>query len=372
MSDLKQQIQQLVREMGGEVGFANIERFAGAPRQMHPKNVFPECKTVISIIAPFPRGTYRGITEGTHWSNYTYYSYNRLNTLFRPLITMEAAALIEDNHFEAVPVFPGVPERSGSYKTPISPGRPVPDVNINVRIQAVACGMGEIGWSKVFISPKWGPRVRIGTILTDAVIEPDPLIKPGTLCNRCMKCVRECPGNAIPKPGDRPSIKIKIDDIEYEWGDVHMGRCTLTHHGLNYEISPFMKRSLPGVDMNVRTSTVSEEVAYRMTYTLAQGGWPASEEIPFGAIMPFYKQIMEHVGYFAVCGAKGCVRACMDVQERTKNIDQCGFKTKVFERPQWKLTPPCEDATGGIAEGKFPKMYNDPDEHAGEFDVELA
>ena len=65
----------------GDVGVANIERFAGAPRQMHPKNIFPDCRSVISIVQPIPRGVYRGITEGTHWPNYTFYGYNRLNTL---------------------------------------------------------------------------------------------------------------------------------------------------------------------------------------------------------------------------------------------------------------------------------------------------
>ncbi|MBQ9775653.1 MAG: hypothetical protein IJW17_06405, partial [Lentisphaeria bacterium] len=73
------------------LGVAPIERFAEAPERMHPKNIFPDCKSVISIIQPIPRSTYRGITSGTYWSNYTYYSYNRLNTLFRPMVTLDIA-----------------------------------------------------------------------------------------------------------------------------------------------------------------------------------------------------------------------------------------------------------------------------------------
>lgn len=366
MNDLKERLRRLAREMGGDLGVANIERFDNAPRMMHPKNIFPECKSVISIVAPIPRGTYRGITEGTHWSNYTYYSYNRLNTLFRPMITYEAACLLEDEGHEAVAIYPGVPERPGN-RPAVAPDRPAPEVNLNVRIAGVACGLGEMGWSKVFIHPKWGPRVRLGTILTDVEIEPDPMIKPGTLCNRCMRCVKDCPGGAIPKPGERPPIQIKIDDTVYEWGDVHMGRCTLTHHGLNYEASPFLKKALPGANLDVRNSDVSEEVAYRMTYTLALGKWSPNPEIPTDAIMPYYRQIMDHVGYFAICGAKGCIRACMDVQERCKNIEQCNFPTKVFPRKPWQLPKPEEDSTGGIAEGKFPVLFNDPDPHAGCF-----
>jgi ferredoxin len=348
----------------GDVGIANIERFRNAPRMMHPKNIFPDCRSVIMIVQPIPRGSYRGITEGTHWANYTFYAYNRLNTLFRPLVTFETACFIEDHGYEAVPVYPGVPERAGLHK-PVKPGRPPREINLNVRIAAVACGLGEMGWSKVFIHPKFGPRVRLGTILTDAELEPDPLLKPGTLCNRCMRCVKDCPGGAIPKKGERPAIRIQIEDQTYEWGDVHMGRCTLTHHGMNWEASPFLKKAFPGLNLDVRKTNMSEEAAYKLTYPAAHATWTPSPEFPDSAILPFYSQIMSHCGYFALCGAKGCIRACMASLEARKAIEQSRFPTKVFPRPQWKLDPPEADETGGIAEGKFPELYNAPDPNAG-------
>ena len=354
------------REIGaGDVGIANIDRFKNAPKMMHPKNIFPECKSVISIVQPIPRGTYRGISEGTHWSNYTFYAYNRLNTLFRPAKTYKLACLIENQGYEAAPIYPGVPERPGIQTPVANDGRPAAEVNINVRIAAVACGLGEIGWSKVFIHPKFGPRVRIGTILTDAELEPDPLVKPGTLCNKCMKCVPTCPGNAIPKPKDRPPIKIKIDDTEYEWGDVHMGRCTLTHHGMNYKASPFLKKYFPGFNFNVCDSDLSEEAAYKLGYIMALGNWSPSQEFPTSDAIPYYKQILDHTGYFAICGAKGCIRGCMANMEKHGRIEQDTFPTPVFPEKQWELQPPEDDETGGIAEGKFPELFNEPDLNAG-------
>jgi len=334
---------------------------------MHPKNIFPDCKSVISIVQPIPRSTYRGITEGTYWNNYTYYSYNRLNTLFRPMVTHELAGFIEDHGYEAVPVYPGVPETYPDDPNPVAPGRPVPDININVRIAGVACGLGEIGWSKVFIHPVFGPRVRLGTILTDAVLEPDPLIKPKTLCKHCMKCVSDCPGNAIPRKGDRPSIKIHIDGQEYEWGDVHMGRCTATHHGLNYKASPFLKRYFPGLNLDITNTSMSEELAYKTAYTLALGKWGRQNpEFPGNDVNSYYRQILCHSGYFAVCGAKGCIRSCMEFQEKTKNIEQHSFKTPVFPGPKWELPPPETDETGGIVEKKkLTERFQSPDLNAG-------
>lgn len=366
-------IKDLALEIGGGgggvevVGIAPISRFSTAPERMHPKNIFPDCKSVISLVQPIPRSTYRGITEGTHWSNYTYYSYNRLNALFRPMVTNELARFIEDHGYEAVPVYPGVPEIYPNKPDPV-PGRPSPEITINVRIAAMACGLGEIGWSKVFLHPVYGPRVRIGTILTDAELEPDPLIKPGTICKRCMRCVPTCPGNAIPGR-DGPKITIRIDDQEYSWGDVHMGRCTATHHGINYKASPFLKRYFPGFNLDITETTMSEELAYKITHSLGLANWwRQNPEFPGIQGYPYIKQISSHCGYLAVCGAKGCIRGCMEFQEKAKNIGQCDFKTPVFPEKPWELPPPEEDETGGVVEKKMlTELYQEPDLDAGQW-----
>ncbi len=362
-----QQVKQFAFEAGcGDIGIANIERFRNAPRGMHPLNIFPDCKSVITIAQPIPRSVYRGITEGTYWSNYTFYGYNKLNTLFRPKITYDTACFIEDHGWEAVPVYPGVPERPGIHP-PVKRGRPTPEINLNVRIAGVACGLGEIGWSKVFIHRKFGPRVRLGNILTDVELEPDPLLPPRTLCNECMRCVRDCPGGAIPKPNERDIIKIKIEDNEYTWGDVHMGRCTLTHHGMNWEASPFLKKDFPGLNLNVRESTLSEEEAYRLCYPMSSAKWQPNPEFPSASVIGFYNQIRAHTSYFAICGAKGCIRACMDAMEKRHAIKQDNFKIPVFPRKPWQLPRPEQDETGGIAEGKFPDLYTSSDEQAGKW-----
>ncbi len=368
-----QMLKEFARTLGGGgggvdiIGVANIERFDGAPERMHPGNIFPDCKSVISIVQGIPRSTYRGITEGTHWSNYTYYSYNRLNTLFRPMVTDELSRFIENHGFEAVPVYPGVPERYTHHPEDAVPGRPADGVEINVRIAAAACGLGEIGWSKVFLHKTFGPRVRIGTILTDAVLEPDPLVKPGTYCKRCMKCVKLCPGAAIPGKGERPPIKIKIEDQEYEWGDVHMGRCTATHHGINYKASPFLKRYLPGMNLEITETNMSEETAYRIGYTLAGGTWSReTPDLPGQSVVSFYRQMLSHTGYYAVCGAKGCIRGCVEFQEKARNIEQADFSVPIFPETPWELPPPESDDTGGIVEKKIlVELFQEPDRDAG-------
>ena len=106
-----QMIKDKAKELGIDcIAIGNIERFKNAPKLMSPLTYFPEAKSVIAVAMRIPRGTYRGIEEGTHWHNYTFYSYNKLNSWFRPRLSYELACFIEDHGWEAVPHFPGVPE----------------------------------------------------------------------------------------------------------------------------------------------------------------------------------------------------------------------------------------------------------------------
>ena len=63
-----QMIKDKAKELGIDcIAIGNIERFENAPKLMSPKTYFPGAKSVIAIAMRIPRGTYRGIEEGTHW-----------------------------------------------------------------------------------------------------------------------------------------------------------------------------------------------------------------------------------------------------------------------------------------------------------------
>ncbi|HHY22908.1 MAG TPA: hypothetical protein GX527_01540 [Clostridiaceae bacterium] len=117
-----------------------------------------------------------------------------------------------------------------------------------------------------------------------------------------------------------------------------MGRCTLTHHGLNNTVSPFLKKDFPNLEFDVVNSDITEEEAYRLTYPLALGTWANSHyEENSGSILKYYKYILSHCGYFAICGAKGCIRACMDSLEKSKRIGNT-FKHPFYKKKGWSLT----------------------------------
>lgn len=328
-------IKKRAKELGIDVlGVGNIERFENAPVLMSPKTYFPGAKSVISVLMRIPRGTYRGIEEGTHWHNYTFYSYNKLNTFFRPRMTYELCRFIEDHGFEAVPHYPGVPEANG-LKEPVAKGKVPHDVIPSTRLIAAGTGAGEVGFSKVFLTKKFGPRVRIGLIFTDCVLEPDPILPTGSICLHCGACTRGCPGNAIPDVKDNEKrLYIDYGEEKTWYGDVHMGRCTATHHGLNNEVSPFLKKDFPNLEYDVKSSNLSEEEAYILAYSLAGAKWPRKPNT--SSVMEYYKYILSHTGYFAVCGAKGCIRRCMEALEKAGRTEN-KFKNPFMRKKEWAI-----------------------------------
>jgi reductive dehalogenase len=76
------------------------------------------------------------------------------------------------------------------------------DGNYRVIAPLVArdAGLGEIGRMGLLMTPKLGPRVRIGVVTTDLPLIPDPYIPDGStldFCRICKKCAHNCPSQSI-------------------------------------------------------------------------------------------------------------------------------------------------------------------------------
>ena len=313
-----QDIKRIAKSMGADiVGIGSIDRWSTAPIQMDPKQIMPRAKSIIALGFRVMRGSLRGIEEGTYFSNYSAMGYGGITYLYMPMTVINLSKIIEDEGYEAVPMGHQSDWRaidnSGymreGYSRPVAPGKAAPDVMINLRIAGFLCGLGEIGYSKMLLTPEFGPRVRVGIIITELELEPDPIIEPGTLCNRCMACVRECPGGCI--PADR-TVRDNVGGYELEWADVDMDKCDWVFQGGSE------------VEEGERGSYFPEDSG-------RAGKYKPSEISPF-AKAPKH---LYNTGK-AICGAKGCTRACMISLEKRgvlKNKFVHPFRT---EKP-WKV-----------------------------------
>jgi len=226
--------------------------------------------------------------------------------------------LLEDEGYEAVPLpnnwqytyggtnISGVDEEEyrkqkeemKDWSRPVAPGKPAPDVAVHIRLAAVCAGLGEIGYSKMFLCPEFGPRVRLAAVLTDAPLEPDPLFT-GKLCDRCMACVKACTGNAI---SATRTVKVTVAGRELEWGELDSRECGYFLSGASREHNPFI---------------VTEEDEQRFN---SPGAWS-------------YKLPGQNGYGRALEGASGCIRACMI------HLEEQGKLSNRFKNPFRKGKP---------------------------------
>jgi len=326
------QIKEAAIRLGADiVGIGSIDRWKDAPAQMDPKMIMPRAKSVIAMGFRVFRGSLRGIEEGTYFSNYSAMGYGGLTYLYMPMTVINMCKIIEDAGFEAIPMGHQSDWRAidnegfvkPDYSRPVEEGKPYPDVMVHLRLAGYLCGLGEIGFSKMLLTPEFGPRVRIGVIITELELEPDPIMKPGTLCNKCMACVRECPANCLPK--DR-TVKLNIGGHELEWSDIDVKKCG---------------RALTGA--------LELEEGESGSYI------PGNDRFAPSSVSPFYQKPKNlYKSGQAICGAKGCTRACMISLEKRgvlKNKFEYPFRTK----PLWSM----DWTEEGIAKDK-PAHYVPP------------
>ncbi len=67
--------------------------------------------------------------------------------------------------------------------------------SISHKAIAIMAGLGWQGKSLLLVTPKYGPRVRLSSVLTDMPLEFDSPVK--NRCGNCTKCTEACPVGAI-------------------------------------------------------------------------------------------------------------------------------------------------------------------------------
>jgi len=335
----KEKLKEFAKEVKVDlIGIASIDRFKKIDPQNHPKSIFPEVKSVIVVGKRITRGALRGIEEGTQFSLYSIYGYHWLNNRILALTTFKICEFLEDNGYEAVPL-PDIPIEVPPMGIPVKKGKPAPNVLIDIEDAAIRAGIEEISYCGIFLTEEFGPRQRFQIILTDAEIEPDPLVKPGSICKRCMECVKGCPSYAIPHIKENKKIRIKIEDYEYEWADIHLGKCTLSYHGGDSRVSPFIHKDFPGWNIDARKQDFDEETAYKFCWTLSTGKWRKTKEFPSGYIIEGHAMIQKwgEGGSYGICGSRGCMRSCFNYLEKKDIIEQKFEGGDFIKRKRWIL-----------------------------------
>lgn len=295
MSDLTAQVKDVARDAGADlVGVASIGRFEHAPPEVHPLSIFSHTKSVIALGCRMVRGALKAVEEGNYWQAYNCSSYQYMNEVLAPHMLRKIVMFLEDRGHTSVPIHNPFCPHAGR---PVRPGGPRPDAMLSLRIVGCAAGLGELGLTKLFMTPQFGPRQRMYAVLTDAELAPDPLLT-GSVCDECGACRRGCPADAIPK---ERSVEVPIGDRLFLHADLDCQKCSYVHQGWDPRYSPFV-------------------------------GPESSPDNP-PRYFEFLQRRFRHQG---ICVGRGCIRACVDHLERTGRIEK-RYHTPMIEGKQWVI-----------------------------------
>ena len=231
--ELSSQVKAIARENGAAlVGITSRERLIGAPPSADPDYLLPSTRSVISFVIPLDRKVIRDFLSKKDWLAHGA-DYKRIS---RELYTIadSLVGFLKEKGFEAIrPDMNSVyrPE-SGSSGTTDTANMVdmVPD--FSHRYGAVAAGLGRLGWSGNLMTHQFGSAVFIGSVLTSAVLEPDPLLEEDP-CDKCKLCTTVCPVEMMDK---KETMSVTIAGREYSYGKKgNNARCIIAcghNHGL--------------------------------------------------------------------------------------------------------------------------------------------
>ncbi len=160
------------------VGFAPVTRFTKYPVEHQPILDFPKAKTVIvlalQMVDPLLDLWLHAPTDSGAGRMETGRAFE--DEILRGLCYRLALFL----------------ERQGTKAKVVSyePGLYLKDA-------AVLAGLGVIGKNNLLITPKYGPRVRLRALVTEAELPPGDIIKDNPWCSDCELCIRACPVDAL-------------------------------------------------------------------------------------------------------------------------------------------------------------------------------
>lgn len=202
--DLTDELIDMAKADGASLaGVAPVERFDGAPKSHHPRELLPGARAVftfgIRILdrvlewpdllqgSPFFAEHLR--LEALHSLFYRRSGYDVINDRLNH-IALRLANHLEDLGYASL-FFPATYGGLSDKMTQL-PGM------FSQRHAAVRAGLGEFGLNNVVVTGRYGPRIRFNSVITSASLVGSPLLQTKTcLGANCNICVEECPAGAF-------------------------------------------------------------------------------------------------------------------------------------------------------------------------------
>jgi len=170
------------------LGFADLE--GGIPKK------WEHLKTGVSITLRLSDVIIDEIENGP---TLTYAHHYRAINQSLDSIAIRTSNLIQSLGYEALPI-PASQKTNEKELKGLIPHKTV----------ATRAGLGWIGKNALLITPQYGPRVRLVSVLTNAPLRPSQPVTESK-CGGCLLCVKACPARAL--KGKSWALNVRREDL---------------------------------------------------------------------------------------------------------------------------------------------------------------
>jgi len=165
------------------VGIARVEDIKPTYPPRYATDLLPGAMSVVVVLARQLQGAI-----AQHKSHKPAIKDILMTYSFVDVVASKIARLLESEGYESIHVASTMPVEFLGGRNFIG--------EFAHRNAAVAAGLGVRGRNNLLITPEFGPRHRMASVITTAALEPDrPLAE--SPCTKCEKCVKICPVNAF-------------------------------------------------------------------------------------------------------------------------------------------------------------------------------
>jgi len=231
------------------VGIASAETLNKSEPEGHrPEDILPGAKSVIvygkRIADGVTQTIFRGFEDGRKnvGAIFGTYGYELAPNFILLFNTFKITQYIERTFGKTTVPLPNGPLQNAIpvrndlpyFTGPVNAGLP-----FNIENAAVACGLGEFGWSNRLLTPEYGPRVKFGAVITTLELDPDAPYSGPKLCNpeECKICADVCPTHAIPEYSKENTKEYEVGGVSCRMSKINANRCAVAACALRKEFN---------------------------------------------------------------------------------------------------------------------------------------